>query len=486
MKQYLRFILLIGLLLSLASPLAAQEEIPLAERGSYQVGGRMLTFVDEQRDGRQVQVWLWYPAVVPEDRQEDLRTAELNQMPVRDVAPDMSGAPYPVVLYSYWYRGYPGEFNETFEPLVSRGYVVANLVHRNDASALTYIDRPMDILFTINQLAALNEEASGEFTGVMNTDMVGVMGADDGADAALLLTGARLDPATIPQFEEEAGGADIMREYYYDWDWEAMTAYHDRFLPPQAGEALWPPMTDPRIRAVVAFDTYEGGVLLGERGLASATVPTLLIGQTQWGLYEGTAVAYRYSGSPERYLVSLLGSGEGGIPIFPEAAVVQQYVTAFFGYYLEGKTEYAEYLTEEYAESLDNVVWGIDESAINNPRFLSEMTFTEGDTIAVGDTIAGEIAEPGTRMGYSLTLDAPATLNLYVNATRFSLFDSVLYVCDVQGDVLFWNDELSFEDGDDFGAGLEGLELPPGSFTLIVSGFSQNTGPYELVVASAE
>lgn len=488
MRQYFRLVLLIGLLLSLSLtlPLAAQEEMPLAARGSYHVGGRVLTFVDEERDERQVQVWLWYPAVVPEDRQEDMLNAERLHMPIRDVAPDTSGAPYPLVLYSYWYRGYAGEFNETLEPLVSRGYVVANLTHPNDHSALTYIDRPLDILFTINQLAALNEETGSDLAGLMNTDQIGVMGADDGADAAMMLTGARVDPQTFTWAFEEFGGVENVREWWYpDWDWTAMTAYHDRFMPPQAGDPLWPAMTDPRIRAVVAYDTYEGGILLGERGLASAAVPTLLIGQTWWGGYEGTAVAYQYSGAAERYLVSLL-VGDGGIPIYPSAGIVQQFVTAFFGYHLQEKAEYAEYLTQDYAESLDNVVWGIDESAINNPRYISEMTFTDGGTVAVGDTIAGEIAERGIRMGYNLTLEADATLNFYANAAYAHSFDPVLYVCDAQGDVLFWNDELNFEDEGIFNAGLEGIALPAGSYTIVVSGFSHRTGSYELVVESAE
>jgi hypothetical protein len=86
-------------------------------------------------------------------------------------------------------------------------------------------------------------------------------------------------------------------------------------------------------------------------------------------------------------------------------------------------------------------------------------------------------------MGYSLTLDAPTTLNLYANVN--ATFDTVMNVVDEQGNPLFWNDEVILDDvvGS---AGFEGLELPAGSYTVIVTGFGQQTGDYELVVENAE
>jgi predicted dienelactone hydrolase len=488
-KKRLFVFTLVGLLLSLllALPLTAvmqgTDELPLAARGSYHVGTRTLTFVDEQRGGREIQVLLWYPAVFPEDR--------TTEAPLRDAAPDTSSTPYPLVLYSHAYNGSPYEFSRILEPLVSHGFVVASLTHRNSSSALTFIDRPLDVLFVIEQLAAFNGETGSDLAGLMNIDQIGVIGFSLGSYTALAVSGARVDMEAASQYQDLLG-IDYLRAWYHDWDLTAMAEYHDQVVPPEAGP-LWAPMTDARIRAVVPYLPCEI-LFSSERALAAATVPTLLIGATEDEIcgYDAAVALYTRMGSAERYLLTLLGA-QHAVPGPDIEPVMQQFVTAFFGYYLQGKSEYAEYLTGDYAKSLDNVVWGIDEAAVIDPQYFEEITFIDSGTVAVGDTVAGEIADMGTRMGYALSLDADTFLNLYANATgprtndrSGARFDPVLYVLDGQGDVLFWNDEVTHDD--DFqgiwDAGLDGIELTAGSYTIVVGGFHA-TGPYELVVASA-
>jgi hypothetical protein len=370
--------------------------------------------------------------------------------------------------------------------------VVAGLTHINSTSALNYTDRPLDVLFVIEQLAALNEEAGNDLAGVMNIDQIGVIGFSGGTFTALTASGARVDTVAASRFDDLVG-IDLLRGIFRDWDWTTMAAYHDQFMP-TGEDAMWPPMTDPRIRAVVAYLPCSPD-FFGERGMAAATIPTLLIGGTADEIctYVGDAVEfYRKMGSAERYLITLVGARHT-LPS-QTAPVVSQFVTAFFGYYLQGKSEYESYLTEDYAKTLDDVVWGIDMAMINNfSLYVGELNRTDGGEVAVGDAITGEIANLGTRLEYTLTVDTNTSLNVYANATGPRTNDQsgmsfipVLYIYDTQGDLLFWTEHGGI--GDDFllDGSIEGADLTAGNYTIEVRGWGDIlSGPYELIVESA-
>ena len=63
---------------------------PLAEPGPYAVGKSVYEFVDESRDGRRIAFGIWYPA--------QLAPGAAAAETVNDAPPDMSGAPYPLLL----------------------------------------------------------------------------------------------------------------------------------------------------------------------------------------------------------------------------------------------------------------------------------------------------------------------------------------------------------------------------------------------------
>jgi hypothetical protein len=65
-------------------------------------------------------------------------------------------------------------------------------------------------------------------------------------------------------------------------------------------------------------------------------------------------------------------------------------------------------------------------------------------------------------------------------------FDPALYVYDAEGNLLYWSNETAFGDAALFEASIEGMELPAGSYTIEVRGFTDLiSGPYELVLESA-
>src|SRR5574337_1750829 len=66
---------------------AANKSLPLSEPGPYAVGTRDMTFSDESRGGAKIDMTMWYPAVEG----------------AKDATPNLSGAPYPVVVYSHGY-----------------------------------------------------------------------------------------------------------------------------------------------------------------------------------------------------------------------------------------------------------------------------------------------------------------------------------------------------------------------------------------------
>jgi hypothetical protein len=67
---------------------------------------------------------------------------------------------------------------------------------------------------------------------------------------------------------------------------------------------------------------------------------------------------YEHMGSNDRALLTFLKQKHLGV--YDDRDVqkeLKQYATAFFGYHIQGKTEYAEYLTGAYAAEFNNLTW---------------------------------------------------------------------------------------------------------------------------------
>ena len=330
----------------------AASDLPLAEAGSYAVGVRIVRMQDVQRDKVVMNTTVWYPAQVGADGK-----ATTN--------PDMSGAPYPLVIYSHGYSSNQTQAADTglASALVSHGFVVAAMLHPSDFSANSFIDRPLDVLLVLNKLAALDK---GDLVGLIDTDHVGVTGWSSGGYTSMMAGGARLNPVAIKQLLAvpfDPTDQTDWRQGFPDLNWEDFSKYGARFLTLN-GDNLWPAMTDERIKAVLPIAESDAP-LFGESGLADVTKPVFIIAGTadQYEPYQTNNVdAYEHLGSKDRYLLSVVGANH----FFPLNLKVQRAMThfavAYFGYYLQGKQEYATYLTEDYVKSLsgyDNLVWGI-------------------------------------------------------------------------------------------------------------------------------
>ncbi|HVO41466.1 MAG TPA: hypothetical protein VMT34_02530 [Aggregatilineales bacterium] len=363
--------IVVAALAVLVKPSAAQETIPLplAEPGPYAVGMRSLSLTDTSRDGRKLDLVVWYPAIPPVNPDKKLTALfPPEEWGWQKAMPDLKGAPYPLILYSPYYQGSGEQLHDLSLnlPLASHGFVVAGLSHLHDDSQVSLVDRPLDILFVIDQLAALKE---GELAGLIDADHVGVMGFSSGAWTTLAVTGARIDPTSIRTWISKStapsDGSDP-RFKWNDWDWDKLVAYRARSSPLNA-EDLWPPFTDSRIKGALLFAACKTS-LFGDRGLAAATVPTLIVAGTadmECPYEQNATYAYAHLGSRDRYLLSEVNKGHApfGDPGSGYSHVVTQFTGAFFGYYLQGRADYAQYLTAKYVDSVEallklGLVWG--------------------------------------------------------------------------------------------------------------------------------
>jgi hypothetical protein len=144
--------------------------------------------------------------------------------------------------------------------------------------------------------------------------------------------------------------------------------------------------------------------------------------------------------------------------------------------------------------------WGDSYALAWNWGYPGALTITDGGPIAPSETLSGAVSEVANRVRYTLNLSEDSTLDLTVRGTgrptdartealgMSPTFDPNLYVYDPQGQLLHWNDELSFAD-DTSGvsdAGFRSLNLPAGEYRVEVGGFADSlAGPFELTVLPA-
>jgi len=323
---------------------------PLSEPGTYGVGYHKYTLVDESRNGRVIRLTIWYPALKQIDSEGKTITL--------DATPNMSGAPYPLIL-----TGTNSGLLLFESHLASHGFVMA-IVQYPDFIAINWgfemIDHPRDILFALDQIASYPPEG---LEGVIDTDNVGVTGYSSDGSYSLTVSGARVDPEFYLSQCEQAASTDLKLLQWFCGpakDWEKFVAHAGSEIT-VSDDGLWQPMTDKRIRAVMPM-APNGAWLYGERGLATVDIPVFIINATEdeYVPYQiEAAYIYEHLGTPERYLVSFIGKGHMMVEENISAARIKHFVTAFFGYYLQGREEYAKYFSEDYISQFDDLFWGV-------------------------------------------------------------------------------------------------------------------------------
>jgi predicted dienelactone hydrolase len=322
-------------------PIAIPDDpFPFSQPGPYQYDLLTGTFYLDAERSRPVYVTIAYPA--------------------RDGAPDFEAAPYPLILSA------AVDLFVFGKNLASYGFVTVGINYIDTYMPWdnNLIDQPLDILFALDQLAAAPPEL---LRGMIDTEHAGIMGYSFDGYNSLAMSGARIDPKwylrrcahppAIPPIVVDFG---VENYCTIARNWDSFVSHAGAAIT-TSQDGLWQPMTDPRIRAVMPMGS-EGAWLFGKRGLAAVDRPTLLIQATkdQYCPYEEEAVyIYNHIGTPDRFLISFVDQDH--MMIFDNEQVnrMKHFSVAFFGTYLQGRQDFAEYFSEEFVSAREGLAWGV-------------------------------------------------------------------------------------------------------------------------------
>jgi predicted dienelactone hydrolase len=250
-----------------------------------------------------------------------------RDVPARIYAPT-SGGPYPVIIFSHGLGGSDKAYSYLGEYWAAHGFISVHVQHLGSDIAViwppgsmkkamhnpqNYLDRPKDISFAIDQVAALNA-APGPWHGKFDLNWIGVAGHSFGAYTTMAIAGAN----------------------------------------PSLSDGTVVKLADPRVKAVIAMSTPP----LKGQDFANVHIPALHLTGTddQIAIEPGDTPADRripfdQSHGPDTYLIIFNGanhmtfSGRTGLlesadqkqrdaELHPE---ICQVTTTFWLAYLKGK-----------------------------------------------------------------------------------------------------------------------------------------------------
>ena len=260
----------------------------LAPYGKFNIGVKTLQFVNPRqldivkaKAGEPIPVYnrpltaeVWYPAKpVPNQAHvgqyraitRDGKTeVTLYGMAVRDAAPDTSAGPYPLLIISHGYPGNRFLLSHLGENLSSKGYVVVSIDHTDstysDQATVTssFLNRPLDQLFVLNEIARLNtNDAGGTLNGMVNADTTALIGYSMGGYGVVNTIGGGFSAAAVANLAGVPQGALAIR---------------------QAGNPAYVASMDKRIKAAVAFAPWGWNYGFWDAaGLAGIKTPVMFI-----------------------------------------------------------------------------------------------------------------------------------------------------------------------------------------------------------------
>lgn len=305
---------------------------PYAVHGPYAVGTRLIMI--ESDAASSLPLWVWYPALNPDGTPEvvaypiqvkwepglDFAT-EVYGHALLDAVPDMSGGPYPLVVFSPGYGTNSPFYSNMLEHLASYGFVILSPDHREGVyltsenpmsdMPMSSIERPRDIHRVLDYADGLTT-SGGALEGVIDMEKVAVAGHSSGGYTALAAAGARFDINAFNQRCENARAEGDPN----GWLCDPLEAFEGDMvalagLDPMP-DGLWPSWGDPRVDAIItmAGDSY----LFDQAGLAEITIPVLAMGGTadtgtpfEWGV----GPTYAYISSSQKALVAFEAAEHG-------------------------------------------------------------------------------------------------------------------------------------------------------------------------------
>ena len=265
---------------------------------------------------RPLTVEVWYPAKLAAGQaaagqykvlaRDGKMEVVLNGRAVRDAQPDSTAGPYPLLIVSHGYPGNRFLLSHLAENLASKGFVIASIDHTdstyNDQTAFgsTLLNRSLDQLFVLNQMARLNtNDPSGTLKGMVNAGNTGLIGYSMGAYGAVNTIGGGVTAASVGFSWGTPEGALAVR---------------------QAGNAAYAASMDKRIKAAVAFAPWGWNAGFWDAaGLAGVKTPVFFVAgsvDSISGYSPGVRNIYEASVNATRYLLTYENAGHNaGAPI---------------------------------------------------------------------------------------------------------------------------------------------------------------------------
>ena len=265
---------------------------------------------------RPLTVEVWYPAklaagqapggqykVLPRDGKTEVT---LNGRAVRDAQPDTSAGPYPLLIISHGYPGNRFLLSHLGENLASKGYVVVSIDHTDStydnqtAFGSTLLNRPLDQLFVLNEMARLGaSDPAGTLKGMVNADRTGLIGYSMGGYGVVNTIGGGFTPASVGFSWGTPNGALAER---------------------QAGNPAHAASIDPRVKAAVAFAPWGWNAGFWDAaGLSAIKTPVFFVAgsvDSTSGYAPGVRNIYEGSVNAPRYLLTYENAGHNaGAPM---------------------------------------------------------------------------------------------------------------------------------------------------------------------------
>jgi predicted dienelactone hydrolase len=321
---------------AIANPIDGQlpNAPALAAYGAMPVGVRQLEMVNPDqinilaidptaekpaempRYDRPLTVEMWYPAAADATGSNEIRAylrdgateVTITGRAMRDAAPSVSDAPYPLVLISHGYPGNRFLMSHLAENLASKGYVVASIDHTDStyrtqaAFGSTLVNRSLDQLFVLEELAGRAAEG-GEFAGLYDAENTGIIGYSMGGYGAIITAGGGVTQASVE----------------YSWG-----GPHGTLGIHLAGSDTHNALPDPRIKTAVAIGPW--GMNTGfwdAEGLAGVQIPMLFIAGSQddTSLYEtGVRAIWENVSGVETALLTYMNAGHNAAAPMPAPA----------------------------------------------------------------------------------------------------------------------------------------------------------------------
>lgn len=294
-------------------------------RGPYEVGVRDFVFVHE---GREVPMSVWYPAVNSDESsvaityQMDVGDNGLPQFPVlgnaiADAHPDMSSAPYPLLIWSHGAFLYRQTSAYLMEHLASKGFVVVAGNHADNWGTFpsplvnSYVTRAPEVSAWIDFAEGMTSP-TGTLPGIVDMKSVAVGGHSFGGYTALAVAGAQFDPQWY--LDEVCVNMDLAEDDPLN-DCALMANALDALAEAAGLSAvpggLWPSWQDPRVDAIFLLAPSSA---FGPQGSQTVKVPTIAITGSDDLMQDVDAnvyVTYENLGSANKSLVVFEAGGHG-------------------------------------------------------------------------------------------------------------------------------------------------------------------------------